>query len=50
MKYYNVTDAINSEMYLETCSETGEKPTEKGYKDFKAWRERVEAFFERNSK
>tara|TARA_Y100000780_G_scaffold200650_1_gene192721 strand:- start:89 stop:217 length:129 start_codon:yes stop_codon:yes gene_type:complete len=39
-----------SEMYLETCSETGEKPTKKGYKEFKAWRERVEVFFERSSK
>ena len=35
-----------SEMYLETCFETGEKPTKKGYKDFQAWRKRVEALFD----
>ena len=38
-----------SEMYLETCFETGEKPTKKGYEDFEAWRKRVEAFFEKEA-
>mgnify|MGYP001445667602 CR=1 FL=1 len=34
-----------SEMYLETCSETGEKPTKKGYCSFQDWRKRVDALF-----
>ena len=34
-----------SEMYLETCFETGEKPTKKGYCSFQEWRKRVDALF-----
>ena len=34
-----------SEMYLETCSETGEKPTKRGYCSFQEWRKRVDALF-----
>jgi len=34
-----------SEMYLETCFETGEKPTKKGYCGFQEWRKRVDALF-----
>ena len=34
-----------SEMYLETCFETGEKPTKKGYCSFQEWRMRVDALF-----
>ena len=32
-------------MYLETCFETGEKPTKKGYCSFQDWRKRVDALF-----
>ena len=32
-------------MYLETCFETGEKPTKKGYCSFQEWRKRVDALF-----
>ena len=34
-----------SDMYLETCFETGEKPTKKGYCGFQEWRKRVDALF-----
>ena len=34
-----------SEMYLETCFETGQKPTKKGYCSFQEWRKRVDALF-----
>ena len=34
------------EMYNETCFETGARPTERGFKEFKAWRKRVEKYFD----
>jgi hypothetical protein len=34
------------EMYNETCFETGARPTERGFKEFKAWRKRVEKLFD----
>jgi hypothetical protein len=35
------------EMYNETCFETGARPTERGFKEFMAWRKRVEKLFDR---
>ena len=40
-----MTNSEYKEMYIEQAFETGEVPSEAGYKRFVAWRKRVEAFF-----
>ena len=34
------------DMYAEYCMESGERMTDRGFREFKAWRERVEKLFE----
>ena len=41
-----ITDPAYIEMYSEYCAETDQKPTDAGYVDFVAWRNRVEALFD----
>jgi len=36
------------EMYAEVCAETGERGSKEGFEQFVAWRNRVEAYFEKN--
>ena len=36
------------EMYAESCSESGEKPSASGLKRFSDWRMRVEKLFDEN--
>ena len=33
------------DMYAEYCMESGERMTDRGFTEFKAWRKRVEEFF-----
>ena len=34
-------------MYAEYCMESGERMTDRGFTEFKSWRERVEKLFEK---
>ena len=34
------------DMYAEYCMESGERMTDRGFTEFKAWRKRVEKLFE----
>tara|TARA_R110002020_G_scaffold466757_1_gene689692 strand:- start:578 stop:724 length:147 start_codon:yes stop_codon:yes gene_type:complete len=36
------------DMYAEYCMESGERMTDRGFTEFKAWRERVEKLFEKD--
>ena len=45
-----ITDPAYIEMYSEYCAETDQKPTDAGYVDFVAWRNRVEALFAERDK
>jgi hypothetical protein len=35
------------DMYAEYCMESGERMTDRGFREFKAWRKRVEDLFEK---
>ena len=35
------------DMYAEYCMEGGERMTDRGFREFKAWRKRVEDLFEK---
>ena len=37
------------DMYAEYCMESGERMTDRGFREFKAWRERVEALFDKRA-
>jgi len=37
------------DMYAEYCMESGERMTDRGFTEFKAWRERVEDLFEKRA-
>ena len=37
------------DMYTEYCMESGERMTDRGFREFKAWRERVEKLFEKRA-
>ena len=37
------------DMYAEYCMESGERMNDRGFMEFKAWRERVEKLFEESA-
>jgi len=37
------------DMYAEYCMESGERMTDRGFVEFKAWRARVEKYFDNSS-
>ena len=37
------------DMYAEYCMESGERMTDRGFTEFKAWRKRVEDLFEKRA-
>ena len=37
------------DMYAEYCMESGERMTDRGFMEFKAWRKRVEKLFEKDA-
>ena len=37
------------EMYAEYCMEGGSRMTERGFEEFKAWRKRVEKYFQKDA-
>ena len=37
------------DMYAEYCMESGERMTDRGFTEYKAWRERVEDLFEKRA-
>ena len=41
-----MTEQEYRDMYAEYCMESGERMTDRGFTEFKAWRERVEKLFE----
>ena len=41
-----LTEQEYRDMYAEYCMESGERMTDRGFMEFKAWRERVEKLFE----
>jgi hypothetical protein len=36
-------------MYRENCMESGSRMTERGFEEFKAWRKRVEKYFNKRA-
>ena len=41
-----MTEQEYRDMYAEYCMESGERMTDRGFREFKAWRKRVEDLFE----
>ena len=41
-----MTEQEYRDLYAEYCMESGERMTDRGFREFKAWRERVEKLFE----
>ena len=41
------TELEYRDMYAEYCMESGESMTDRGFMEFKAWRKRVESFFDK---
>ena len=37
------------DIYAEYCMESGERMTDRGFREFKAWRKRVEELFEKRA-
>jgi hypothetical protein len=44
-----MTEREYHDMYAEYCMESGERMTVRGFMKFKAWRKRVESFFEKRA-
>jgi|TARA_B110000908_G_scaffold99159_1_gene117103 hypothetical protein len=44
-----MTEQEYRDMYAEVCMETGERFTDRGFMEFKAWRKRVEELFDNSS-
>jgi hypothetical protein len=41
-----MTEEEYRDMYRENCMESGSRMTERGFEEFKAWRKRVEKYFD----
>ena len=44
-----MTEQEYRDMYAEYCMEGSERMTDRGFMEFKAWRKRVETFFEKRA-